>query len=109
MAELSGRVCGYVGIASSDSLPSNAHVAVLDVAVHPDFQRRGVATSLLQSAENWCRANGKRKLALRVLSTNPGAEALYRKLGYVEEGRLLREFQIEGKFVDDILMKKWLE
>lgn len=109
VAELNGRVCGYIGMGPPTPLPSNDHVAVIDIAVHPQFQRRGVATALLQAMEEWAMTNGKRKLALRVLATNPGAKVLYRRLGFVEERRLRGEFQIGGKFVDDVLMAKWLE
>lgn len=108
VAVMNSQVCGYIGIGSPTLLPTNSHVAVLDVAVHPQFQRRGVATALFKAVEDWCSANSKRKLVIRVLATNPGAGAFYRKLGYVEEGRLRGEFQIAGRFVDDILMAKWL-
>jgi len=48
------------------------------------------------------------KLRLRVLATNPRARRVYDRQGYVEEGRLVGEFMIDGQLVDDILMAKGL-
>lgn len=47
------------------------------------------------------------KLALAVFATNLPAFALYRKNGFVEEGRRIKEVKLaDGRYVDDILMYK---
>lgn len=107
VAVLDGQVCGYAGV-NTPSLPSQQHVLMLDIAVHPRFQRRGIATALLRAVEAEARAQGKTKVALRVLSSNPGAVSLYRRLGYMEEGRLRKEFFLNGVYVDDLFMCKIL-
>ncbi len=107
VAVLDGRVCGYAGV-NTPSLPSQQHVLALDLAVHPEHQRRGIATALLRAVEEEAHALGKTKVALRVLSSNPGAVSLYRRLGYTEEGRLRKEFFLNGVYVDDLLMCKIL-
>ncbi|MHB1630057.1 MAG: GNAT family N-acetyltransferase [Bacilli bacterium] len=107
VAVLDGRVCGYAGV-NTPSLPSQRHVLTLDLAVHPEHQRRGIATALLRAVEEEARAQGKIKIALRVLSSNPGAVSLYSRLGYTEEGRLRKEFFLKGVYVDDLLMCKFL-
>jgi ribosomal protein S18 acetylase RimI-like enzyme len=108
VAEVEGRVCGYLGMHTPFPVPSNAHVAVIDVAVHPACQRQGIATALIAAAPERARHLGKSKLSLRVLSTNPGAHRLYLRAGFAEEGRLRGEFRIAGASVDDILMAKWI-
>ena len=50
------------------------------------------------------RDHGARKLTLRVLASNPGAVHVYRRAGFVEEGRLTGLFLLEGRYVDDLLM-----
>jgi RimJ/RimL family protein N-acetyltransferase len=90
-------------------LPENAHVvAVLGLAVSPDARGRGVATALLAAAEERARARGARKLSLRAFSTNPAAIRLYARFGFEQEGLLRAEFLIGGRYVDDILMAKYL-
>jgi ribosomal protein S18 acetylase RimI-like enzyme len=109
VAEWDGKVVGYLGLHPPFPVPSNRHVGILDVAVHPDCHGRGIGTALLRYAEERAREWGMRKLSLRVLATNPGAQRLYERMGYQEEGRLRAEFLIEGQLVDDVLMAKWID
>src|SRR5215831_1156925 len=109
VAELDGRVVGYIRLKPPTKLPENAHVIqVQGLAVHPDARRRGVAAGLLDAAEEKLRERGTRKLTLRVLSTNEAAIRLYERHGFVREGTLLEEFCINGRFVDDVMMAKKL-
>jgi ribosomal protein S18 acetylase RimI-like enzyme len=107
VAEVEGRLVGYLRLKPATALPENAHVfGVFGLAVVPDGRRRGVATALLAAAEEHARARGARKLSLRVLSTNKGAQRLYERLGFQREGVLRSEFIINGRAVDDVLMAK---
>jgi len=109
VAELGGRVVGYIRLKPPTRLPENAHVIqVQGLAVHPDARRHGAAASLLDAAERQMRERGIRKLTLRVLSTNLGALSLYERQGFTREGTLLEEFRINGRYVDDVLMAKRL-
>lgn len=109
VADVDGSIVGYVTLASPTSLPENAHVAqIRGLAVHPAVQGRGIGRQLLQQAEQRARDTGRRKLALRVLSTNTRARALYASCGFVVEGVLIDEFRIDGMWVDDILMARVL-
>ena len=107
VAEVGGDVLGYVRLKAPTHLPENAHVVqVQGLAVHPAARRRGIAAALLAASEQHVRKRGKRKLSLRVLSTNRQAIRLYERLGFVREGALLEEFFINGAYVDDVLMAK---
>lgn len=110
VAECDGRIVGYAKIRPPTSLPSNAHVQQIQgLAVDPTLRRRGVARALLAAAADEARRRGARKLSLRVLGSNPGAQALYRASGYEVEGTLVEEFRIEdGRYVDDIVMARRL-
>jgi len=109
VAELDGRVVGYIRLNPPTRLPENAHVIqVRGIAVHPDARRRGVAASLLAVAEQQLRERGIHKLTLHVLSTNQAALRLYERQGFTREGTLLEEFRINGRYVDDVLMAKRL-
>lgn len=56
---------------------------VHDLAVHRDWQRRGIARALLQAAQVVARQRGCCKLTLEVLRNNHAARALYAGCGYV--------------------------
>ena len=57
---------------------------VEDLYVIPDKQNNGYGTYLLQFAMDRCVGNP----SLWILENNKGAERLYRKLGFVESGRV---------------------
>ena len=109
VAELDGRLAGYIRVKPVTPLPENAHVlGIVGLAVAPADRRRGIASALLAAAEQHARARGARKLSLRVLSTNGSAMRLYERHGFEREGTLRDEFRIGGRFVDDVLMSKHL-
>jgi ribosomal protein S18 acetylase RimI-like enzyme len=109
VAEIGGRIAGYLRLKPMTRLPENAHVlGVLGLAVAPTARRRGVAAALLTAAEDQARARGAAKLSLRVLSTNHSAIRLYERQGFAHEGLLRGEFLIDGRYVDDVLMAKQL-
>lgn len=108
VAVVGDTVCGHLHLYPPSRLVSNAHVAELDIAVHPDYQGRGVGSLLLGAAAELAKRQGKRKLSLRVLATNPDAVRFYKRNGFVEEGRLRQEFYLNGDYVDDIWMAKFV-
>lgn len=97
-------VCGYIGFRTPTGLESNGHVLELNIAIHPSYQRNGYGRRLMQAVKEMARIENKTKLRLRVLSSNPGAVSFYKACGFHEEGRLIREFFLDGRYVDDILM-----
>ena len=55
---------------------------VYDVEIHPPYRRQGHAFRAFQALEPVVAALGLSSLGLRVFGHNPGAQALYAKLGY---------------------------
>ncbi len=103
-----GAVAGFIVFRSASRMASHAHVAELAIAVHPAFQGLGIGRKLVEAACVEAKAQGKRKLSLRVMATNEKAIAFYEKLGFQVQGRLVEEFYAGGRYVDDILMYKML-
>jgi predicted GNAT family N-acyltransferase len=62
------------------------------LAVRPDARRRGIATALLQAADDETLAGGGRRL---VLHAQTYARALYDAAGYAPRGRVFMEAGIE--------------
>ncbi|MFD2703281.1 GNAT family N-acetyltransferase [Paenibacillus shunpengii] len=109
IAVMDTRVVGYVGFRTPTGLRSNSHVLEIHIAVHPAYQKQGIGSMLMDAVKELAREQQVRKLRLRVLSHNRRALAFYQKCGFIEEGRLLNEFCIGGKYVDDILMRYLLK
>lgn len=55
------------------------------LAVHPTYQRRGLARRMMARAEEILRTVGCPKVNLQVRSTNAGVIAFYEKIGYSQD------------------------
>jgi|HigsolmetaGSP12D_1036236.scaffolds.fasta_scaffold00398_15 ribosomal protein S18 acetylase RimI-like enzyme len=108
VAVIENRVAGYVGYKNPTGLPANSHVLEIDIGVHPDFQKQSVGKKLIDYIAAWGEKNGYLKMSIRVLETNPNAITFYKTNGFLEQGRLIDEFYINGQFIDDLLMYKEL-
>ena len=60
---------------------------MMNVAVHPDFRRRGVAEALVNALVENLKNMGSHCLTLEVRASNAAAITLYEKLGFSEIGR----------------------
>ena len=87
-----------------DTHPASSHVADLGLMVAKNYRGRGVGTALLDTAAEWAKANGVRKLELHVFPWNEPAIALYEKFGFEREGFRKGHYQRAGEDVDAILM-----
>jgi ribosomal protein S18 acetylase RimI-like enzyme len=107
VALIDGELAGYVKVRPPTGLESNSHVlAIHGLAVRPEYQRRGVARTLVEAAVEAAAAQGARRLTLRVLGPNTGARAFYEACGFEVEGVLREEFLLDGRYVDDVLMAR---
>jgi ribosomal protein S18 acetylase RimI-like enzyme len=77
----------------------------IGMAVARDWRGRGVGSALLTAAIEWARERGLHKLSLSVFAHNAAAIALYRKFGFVEEGRRVKQYRrASGELWDAIDM-----
>ena len=101
------RVIGHLTISREEGAATR-HVASLGMAVAADRRGQGVGSALLAEAIRWARSVGVEKLALSVYPHNEAALALYRKFGFVEEGRLSGHSRKRAGRFDEIVMGLWL-
>ena len=80
-AETDGRLAGYCGYLRSFETADITNVTVLR-----QFRRRGIARQLLTTLMKMGRQEGVSRFTLEVRRSNEGAIALYKSLGYREEG-----------------------
>ena len=73
--------------------------------VNREWRGSGVGSALLQATIDWARDQGLHKLCLEVFTHNTAAIALYRKYGFVEEGRRLKHYRrASGELWDSLVM-----
>lgn len=105
VAEEQGRPVGH-GFLKPMDLRAVSHVFRLTVAVHPGHSGQGVGTALMAALVDWAsRSTAVAKVELIVRSTNDRALRLYRKFGFLEEGRFRNRIRLaDGSYIDDISM-----
>ena len=81
-AEANGRVVGY---AACWVVVDQAELG--NIAVAPDWRRRGVGARLLEAVIEHSRGRGVRELFLEVRVSNDVAQRLYQRYGFREVGR----------------------
>jgi purine-nucleoside phosphorylase len=79
-----GEAVGY--ISATFSKPKTLHI--ISLCVHPDYRRRGIASSLCSHAVYWGRHMGACEVVLEVRQGNSAARELYRGLRFYEDGTL---------------------
>jgi RimJ/RimL family protein N-acetyltransferase len=75
----------------------------IGMEVAQEWRGRGVGSALLAAAIEWSREQGLHKLSLAVFPHNAAAIALYRKFGFVEEGRRIKHFRRDSGELWDAL------
>lgn len=87
----------------------NMHTGTLGMLVTKPYRNQGVGKALLQTLLDWATAHPViEKVALSVFADNLKAQALYRKMGFIEEGRRPREYKRNGEYIDDIMMYRFV-
>ena len=102
MAEKAGRAAGYLLAYTAADEAEIARIAVVK-----ELQRQGVARSLLNELETFCKSGEIRKILLDVRAGNSAARALYTKTGFVEDG--IRQRFYDNPMEDAILMSRPVE
>jgi ribosomal-protein-alanine N-acetyltransferase len=88
VAEQAEEIIGFVVIGIVGFSGAGQGVAEMEsLVVHNDARRRGVGRSLCLHAVYWSQAMGTQQLQLEVRSASVAALALYRSLGFMEQGR----------------------
>jgi len=87
----------------------NKHVGFLGICILKEFRGKGIGTKMMEYMIKWAKEHRElEKISLNVFSTNRVAIKLYRKFGFEIEGICKKQFKIEDKYVDEIIMGKWL-
>ena len=97
VAEFEGRIVGMIVIWM---IVDEAHIAT--IAVLPDYRRQGIGEKLLLHALARARNEGAHKAFLEVRAGNAAAQDMYRKYGFLVDGRRPRYYKDNNE--DAVLM-----
>lgn len=107
LAILNGQHVGYLMVIGNNAQRA-AHRAALVLGVQEEAQGKGIASSLLQKAEEWAITKAISRFELTVLETNDRARKLFEKKGYESEGIRRNSMIIHDKSHNEIYMAKTL-
>ncbi|KAH7927679.1 acyl-CoA N-acyltransferase [Leucogyrophana mollusca] len=97
---------GFVGQCSIKATePQKNRDAVFGISMFPEFWGKGYGTEATRFTVDYAfKALGVQRVSLTVLEGNPGAIAVYKKVGFQIEGRKRRANWVEGKWEDLLSM-----
>jgi len=101
-----GEVIGWCDIIRKN-IESVAHVGHLGIGIIPEHRGHGVGTLLLRRAMDDAFAKGIERIELGVFASNERAIALYRKNGFVIEGRKARVWRHQNRTEDMLIMARF--
>ncbi len=111
VAERDGEVVGWIVFQAAPNRKRLSHTGSFGMMIRKGYREMGIGSMLLKALLDWAEKNPLiEKVSLGVFSTNQGAISLYKKMGFIEEGRKIKEFKMnENDYVDDILMYKFVK
>jgi L-phenylalanine/L-methionine N-acetyltransferase len=100
-------VVGHAGLNPAGAALRRRHVVSLGIAVASAAQGQGVGNALMQAlcdyADRWAQVL---RIELTVYADNGRAIGLYRRFGFVEEGRMRAYALRDGLYVDALAMAR---
>ncbi len=107
VAEVSNEITGFITFDNWDTRRTS-HTGLFSVFIKKKWRSKGIGKILINGMLEWSKTNPvNKKISLAVFSTNKNAIALYKALGFKQEGRCPRDIIIDGKYIDSIFMYKF--
>ena len=101
-------VVGWASLNTFNARPAYDAVAALSVYVERGWRGRGVGGRLLAHLVDVAPPLGYHKLVLAAFPFNPGGMALYERMGFRAVGIYREQGQLDGQWVDVIVMERLL-
>jgi L-amino acid N-acyltransferase YncA len=84
------------------------HVGVIGTYVDLSLRRQGVASALFKATFEAAKNKGYQKLFTYIRADNPAALATYQAQGFRVVGKAEKHVLIRGRFIDEIMIEKFL-
>ena len=86
------------------------HNGLFTMFIAKPWREKGIGKLMMEEFLAWAKSNPViEKISLNVFSNNPRAIALYKKMGFRQEGLCKRDMKINGEYVDSVLMYKFVK
>ncbi|GIL18157.1 MAG: N-acetyltransferase [Oligoflexia bacterium] len=111
VAEFHNRIVGMIDFHQNARRRRLKHTGSFGMSVVSEYREHGIGTVLVEELLSWARLQPEiEKVCLSVFSNNPRAIHLYKKLGFHEEGRRVKEIKVgSDEYWDEILMFKMVK
>jgi RimJ/RimL family protein N-acetyltransferase len=109
VAEIDGRLVGILDFKGGHRRRI-AHSGMIGTSVREAYRGRSVGSVLMDALIEWAKGTGTvEKLELLVFADNEHAMALYKKMGFQEEGRKHKAIRLsDGRYLDELLMARFV-
>jgi L-amino acid N-acyltransferase YncA len=104
-----GTVVGWGSLNAFNPREAYRFVADFSIYVERGWRGKGAGSVMLKRLIELGREHGYHKLVLSAFPTNDGGMALYTKLGFRTVGVYKEQGQLDGRWVDTIIMEKLLD
>jgi L-amino acid N-acyltransferase YncA len=108
VAEADGAVIGWASLNRYNPRAAYDHVADFSVYVERSRRGQGVGRQLLDRLIERARAIGFHKMVLAAMAGNAAGLALYARAGFSHVGVFHEQGQLDGRWVDVVIMEKIL-
>ncbi|PFI25104.1 GNAT family N-acetyltransferase [Bacillus cereus] len=108
--EVDGEVVGFL-LFTRYELERLRHAGTMGMGIREVYCNQGIGTKLIKFLISWAKGQkGLEKICLGVVSINDRAIKVYKRMGFVEEGRQRKQIKYEdGSYGDDVLMGFYIE
>jgi ribosomal protein S18 acetylase RimI-like enzyme len=108
VAQVNGKTVGMAHLVRG-KIEKIKHVSFLGISVLKEFRRVGIGTAMMNHLLEWAaKQEEMEKISLTVFSTNKAAINLYHRFGFKVEGISKKQYKIDGKYMDETIMGKFL-
>ncbi len=108
VADADRVVVGWASLNQFNPRAAYDHVADFSVYVDRSWRGKGIGGRLLTHLVELARTLGYHKMALAALAHNKAGEALYTSAGFSRVGVYREQGQLDGQWVDVLIMEKLL-
>lgn len=111
VAVVGEQIIGFLDFHCNGRRRRLKHTGAFGMSVLKEYRDQKIGSTLIEVLLGWAQSSKDiEKVSLAVLSTNERAIAVYKKLGFIEEGKRVKEVKLSpGNYVDDVLMYKFVK
>ena len=108
VAQVDKEVVGHLRIFPQWYGSKGRHVGEVGLVIIEPWRERGIGTAMMAYALDWAKYAQFQKIVASVIGTNYRALNLFAKYGFIQEGRLVQQLNIAGRYVDDVLLGRFI-